>query len=128
MLKMSTARSTTQTIDASRRVSVQMEQGDCSVSEPQISQNLIFSRALRMVSARFFTEGESACAKCNAMRSAERGPMPGNLPRAAMSVAMESGRGISTETGQVQSGGDFTHLRIGDVLGLVQRLVGRRQN
>ncbi len=39
MLKISTARSTTQMSEPSRRGSSQMEQGDFSVSEPQIVQN-----------------------------------------------------------------------------------------
>ena len=79
MLMMSTGRSTTQTSEASRRGSAQMAQGDFSVSAPQTSQNRTRSRALRMVSASCLTAPDSACTRCRAMRSAERGPMPGSL-------------------------------------------------
>jgi hypothetical protein len=68
-----------------------MEQGDFSVSAPQISQKIIFSRAEIIVSANCFTIAESVCTKCNAMRSAERGPTPGNLLKAAVSETIGSG-------------------------------------
>ncbi len=96
MLKISTARSTTQTSAASRRVSVQIEHGDCSVRDPQISQNFIFSRALRITAARYLTLSLSAWTRWRAMRSAERGPMPGNLPSAAIRAVIrywQSGSG-----------------------------------
>src|ERR1019366_10780636 len=91
MLKMSTAFSTTQTIEASRRESVQVAQGDFSVSAPQVSQKRMRSRAIKIVSARCRTTAESACTRCNATRSAERGPMPGNLASAEVSETMGSG-------------------------------------
>src|SRR5271163_2300044 len=58
-LKISTARSTTQTSDESRRESSQIGQGDFSVSEPQVVQNWIFSRASKIESASCFTIVES---------------------------------------------------------------------
>ena len=96
MLKMSTARSTTHTSDESRRASSQMEQGDFSVNAPQVVQNWIFSRAWSIASASCFTTAESAWTRCSAMRSAERGPMPGSLFSAAISAVMESGRDASS--------------------------------
>src|SRR5260370_31546701 len=92
MLKISTARSTTQTSDESRLESSQIGQGDFSVNAPQVVQNWIFSRATKMTSASCLTTAESVCTKCKAIRSAERGPTPGNLFSAAMSVVMDSGR------------------------------------
>ena len=92
MLMMSTGRSTMQTSEASRRGSAQIAQGIFSVSAPQTSQNRTRSRALRMVSASCLTAPDSACTRCKAMRSAERGPMPGSLLSAPISAAMGSGR------------------------------------
>jgi hypothetical protein len=34
----------------------------------------------------------------------------------------------STESGQAQAGGHLTHFRVGDVLGLCQRLIGSGEN
>jgi hypothetical protein len=90
-LKISTARSTTQTIAASRRESVQAGQGDRSVNAPQISQKRMCSRACKIVSAKIFTAAESVCTRCSAMRSAERGPTPGSLLNVVMSAVMEAG-------------------------------------
>ena len=89
---MSTGRSTTQTSEASRRGSAQIAQGDCSVSAPQTSQNRTRSRASSMASASCLTAPDSACTRCRAMRSAERGPMPGSLLSAPISEAIGSGR------------------------------------
>ena len=68
-----------------------MAQGDFSVNAPQVVQNWMRSRAVTMASARCFTMPDSACTMCNATRSAERGPMPGSLASAAISVVMELG-------------------------------------
>jgi hypothetical protein len=95
---MSTARSTTQTSDASRRKSSQIGQGDFSVSEPHVVQNWIFSRASTITSASCFTMAASVWTRCNAMRSAERGPTPGSLLNAEVNATMDSG---SAATGKI---------------------------
>jgi hypothetical protein len=69
-----------------------MEQGNFSVNAPQVAQNRILSRAWSIVSASCFTTAESAWTMCSAMRSAERGPMPGSLARAAIKLVMDAGR------------------------------------
>ena len=44
-----------------------------------------------MTSASCFTAAESVWTRCSAMRSAERGPMPGSLLSAAIRREMDSG-------------------------------------
>src|ERR1039457_482720 len=146
---MSTARSTTHMSDESRRVSVQMGQVGFSVNAPQVAQNWIFSRAWSITSASCFTTAESVWTRCSAMRSAERGPMPGSLFSAAMSETTGSGIGFIVpfvlvivlvieksrtrtrtrtiknlrQSRQVQSRRDFAHFGVGNFLGLAECLV-----
>src|SRR4051812_11465317 len=131
MLKMSTARSTTQASEASRRGSVQKPQGLISVREPQISHRVTRSRAVTMVSARCWAVAVSAWTRCKAIRSAERGPMPGSLLSAATRAEIGSGStaaGGSHQPGNPHASGHLAHLRIGNLLGLAQRLVCRAED
>src|SRR6266404_4358642 len=52
------------------------------------------ARAWTRVSASCFTTVESACTTCKAMRSAERGPIPGSLFSAAIRETTGSGIGF----------------------------------
>src|ERR1039458_602857 len=144
---MSTARSMTHMSDESRRVSVQMGQVGFSVNAPQVAQNWIFSRAWSITPANCFTTAESAWTRCSAMRSAERGPMPGSLFSAAMSETTGSGIGFIVpfvlvlvlvieksrtrtrtiknlrQSRQGQSRRDFAHFSVGNFLGVAECLV-----
>src|SRR5437899_233430 len=88
--------------------------------------------------------------RCKAMRSAERGPMPGSLVREVMSELRDSGRkGIGTlkrwsvgalelrsvqrfndsgQARQIESGGGFAHFGGGDFFGLAEGLVHGRKH
>src|SRR6185437_4797349 len=78
----------------------------------------------------------SACSdrtRCRAMRSAERGPMPGRRVSAATSDVMGSGMAtaateISAKSRQIKSRGDFAHFLGRNFLRLRQRLVGGGEN
>src|ERR1041385_2845860 len=131
MLMMSTGRSTTQTNVSSRLVSAQIPQGTCSVRAPQIGQMRMRSRASLTAAANCRTTAESLCSKCKAMRSAERGPMPGSLLRALTNCETGSGKAaitVSTKARQAQSGSDLAHLGLGNLLGLSEGLIGRSKH
>jgi len=68
-----------------------MAHGWLSVSAPQVWQKLMRSRAVTSVWASCRIDSGSACTMCRAMRSAERGPMPGNWFSAATSAVIGSG-------------------------------------
>src|SRR5436190_9846038 len=127
MLRMSTARSTTQTNAGSRCGSEHMGQGTVSVSDPQFVHVLIFSRACTSDCASWRDSFGSVCTRCSAMRSAERGPMPGKRLSAASKVRTDSGSWNATlgldHARQRESRGYLAHLLRGYFLGLRQRLV-----
>ncbi len=91
MLKISTARSTTQTSDASRRASSQIGQGDFSVNAPQVVQNWIFSRASRMVSARLLDDGGIRLDKMQRNALGGTRPDAGQLGERGDECVMDSG-------------------------------------
>src|SRR5712672_2185139 len=131
MLMMSTGRSTTQTSVSSRLVSAQIPQGTCSVRAPQIGQMRMRSRASVTAAAKWRTTAGSLCSKCKAMRSAERGPMPGSLFRALINCETGSGKAaitVSPEARQAQSRSDLAHLGLGNLLGLSEGLIGRGED
>src|SRR5438132_254671 len=121
MLKISTARSTTQINEGSRRGSEQVGQGEFSVRPPQVSHNRTRARALRIVSASCWTAADSVCTRCKAIRSAERGPMPGSFAKALISALMGSGRAAMGDRRQRLSA-DFDDLAFENF----QRLLNQR--
>src|SRR5258706_1603347 len=132
MLMMSTGRSTTQTMAASRRASEQIAHGLSSVRAPQIPQARMRSRAWVSAAANWRTSAASLCTMCMARRSAVRGPIPGSLLRAATRSRIGCGREDneqwSSEAGNAEPGGELAHLTVGNFFGLGERLVDRRKD
>src|SRR4051794_12992632 len=103
-----------------------MAHGETSVSAPHTAQKPIFSLASTIESASNLIEPLSAWTMCKAIRSAERGPIPGSLLSVLIRVEMGRGRlmtALHAEAREVEASRDFAHLGSRNLLGLPESLV-----
>src|SRR5207244_9326153 len=123
--------STTHTTLASRRASVQIRHGSCSLKLPHLEQNPTCSRSARVASASRSASSRGARSRCSASRCALFWPMAGSLPSSSIrssryfELYMRSGRAWAESERQLEAAGELAervvHVRLRAALRLAHR-------
>src|SRR6266536_4804727 len=120
--------STTHSTSPVRRASRQIRHCSDSATLKHVWQNLTRSLTRCNAVARRLTSVASADRMWNAMRCALFGPTPGSRPSSSIRSWMAPSYTLYLHSGQTEATGERTHLRLGEVAGLLGGVVQSRDH